>query len=36
MKLIQFWQICRAALRSSGNTVDNYFVREGSWENVRM
>lgn len=36
MKLIQFWQICRAALRSSGNTVDNYFVREGSWGNVRM
>lgn len=36
MKLIPLWQICRAALPSAGNTVDNYFVREGSWEHVRV
>lgn len=34
MKLILLWQICRATLPSTGNTVDNYFVREGSWEHV--
>lgn len=34
MKLIPLWQICRAALPSAGNTVDNYFVHEGSWEHV--
>lgn len=36
MKLILLWQICRATLPSAGNTVDNYFVREGSWEHVRV